>query len=297
MFLGITDLLTASTIDTIKCTTKTGIYAGLFPAATSEITYSIGGLKDAYINNASNELQVYGAVEMFNLFPVPVVFRPLAEELYKYTMTYELSWSGGYTYRVQIPDTTTGYDSLRVQSFVFYHDTVDSYGMCTTPYGTRSVLRIQIIQRSIDSVYRQSDTLPRPWRYIGRQQSADTSYNWISDSLGYPMLSMQVKKGKVTVASWLKKTNTGVGIDEITDKAGSLVYPNPASTELNIKLASCENGYVQVMDMTGRIVSTTQFSNKLANVSTSGFANGIYLYQVFDKTSNLVDRGKFSIAK
>ncbi len=110
-----------------------------------------------------------------------------------------------------------------------------------------------------------------------------------------PFLPYTCKNGSVHYASWLKSVNAG--IDEITDKAGSLVYPNPANTVLNIKLVSCQNGTVSVMDMTGRQISTTAFSNQLANINTSALTNGMYFYRIADKTGNFIDAGKFTVVK
>ncbi len=290
--------LTSSTIDTIKCVSPSSTtFAGFYPAANVALEYSIGNLLDAYVNNASSELQLYGEVENINAHPYPVVYRPSSQELYKFTLTYLEGWSGNYAYRIQIPVNDSIFDSLRIQSLVGYNDTVDSYGVCTTPYGTKNVLRHRNITHTLDSTFVR-DTVTGKWVYVphSRTLNGDTTYSWIADSLGYPMLTMNMKNGAVKVASWLKNTSV-TGIEQITYNAGSLVYPNPANTVLNIKLASAENGSVVIMDITGRQISTTDFSNKLANINTSALANGLYFYRISDKTGNFIDAGKFTVVK
>jgi len=286
---------TVSTVDTITCVTPASTsYSLFFTGATLALKYSLGNLEYAFTSLNSNSMQLYGIVDNINSHPVPVVYRPGSQELYGFPMNYNSGWGTPFFYRVQLPFRDSIFDSIRVETFV--HDTayVDAWGNCTTPFGTFGTLRRRDIQLSIDSTFFK-DTVSQSWKFIRKNQTIDTAYDWIAKGLDYPLLSMQIRKGHATVASWLKTLNAG--ISEISDKAGSLVYPNPASTELNIKLASTENGFVKVLDMTGREVSTTPFSNRLANINTAQLANGIYIYQVFDRTNSLVDVGKFSVAK
>jgi hypothetical protein len=108
---------------------------------------------------------------------------------------------------------------------------------------------------------------------------------------------MKISKGKVMVASWLDSTNVDAGIAQITDKAGSLVYPNPANNILNIKLASCQTGSVAIMEVTGREISTSEFTNQLATINTSALSAGIYFYRITDRTGNYIDAGKFTVVR
>jgi len=76
-----------------------------------------------------------------------------------------------------------------------------------------------------------------------------------------------------------------------------LVYPNPASTEVIFKMSSGENKYIRISDITGRVLATTNVLNNLAQLNLSAYTSGIYLYQVFNRSGNIVDRGKFSVVK
>jgi hypothetical protein len=285
-----------TTVDTLNCVLPGSTpYAGFFPASNIAIKYSLpGGPQYAYVNSAAGALNLWGIEEPILLTHVSIQFKPQPQKLYSFPENFNSAWNGMYTYRFQIHDTSSTYDSIRQLSFVQYHDTIDSWGNCTTPFGTYGVLRDQTIQRTLDSTFGQlrSDS---SWHFLFRGFSGDTSYSWTANGLGFTLLSMHMKNGKVHYASWLK--GNGTGINEVTDNAGSLVYPNPAQIVLNIKLATCQTGFVKIMDVTGREVSTSQFTDKMASINTSRFANGIYFYQVFDKSSNLIDRGKFSVAK
>jgi len=287
---------TISTVDTIKCVSPSATgYAALYPGANVALEYSIGNLEDAFLDNASGSMMLYGVVENINAHPVPLVYRPNAQELYSFPTNYTSTWGTNFGYRLQIPFHDSVFDSIRVMSFVRDTNYIDAYGNCTTPFGTYGTLRRWEVQLTLDSTFLY-DTVSSKWVYLRRSLAADTSYAWIANGLGYPLLSMQIKGGHAKVASWLKKTST-TGIEEITDNAGSLVYPNPANNVLNIKLASCQNGSVIIMDMTGRQILTTEFSNKLANINTSVLPAGMYFYRVADKTGNFIDAGKFTVVR
>lgn len=288
--------LGTTTVDTIKCELPGATpYGGFYPSTNIALSFSMPGLEYSFMNSSSGQLGLYGEVTKILTSNVAIQYKPNADTLNVFPETYKSHWKGGYSYRIQYPDTGSRFDSVRVLDFTQYHDTVVAWGMLTTPYKTDSVILKLTVTRSIDSIFLRSDSTGK-WRASGTHVSGDSLYDWIANGLHYAMLSAEVQKGKIIVANWLKG-DTILGINQITDKAGSLVYPNPANNVLNIKLASCETGTVKVIDITGREISSSQFSNKQAQINTSCFSNGIYFYQVFDRSGNWVDTGKFSVVK
>lgn len=114
-----------------------------------------------------------------------------------------------------------------------------------------------------------------------------------TDSVMDPDLTNNIGCGSVTV----------LDVNDVVFGANSLnVYPNPAQGQANfaINLNKTANVSIRIFDMIGRQV----YSNNAGNVNagkhvysanTSGFADGIYLYQVTvgDETKT----GKFNVAK
>jgi hypothetical protein len=76
-----------------------------------------------------------------------------------------------------------------------------------------------------------------------------------------------------------------------------LAYPNPASTEITFKISSGENQFIRISDITGRELSSSLIYNNQVQINVSAYASGIYIYEVFDKSGNAVNRGKFSVVK
>ncbi|HTA27937.1 MAG TPA: T9SS type A sorting domain-containing protein [Bacteroidia bacterium] len=78
---------------------------------------------------------------------------------------------------------------------------------------------------------------------------------------------------------------------------GTIVYPTPASKEVTFKINSGENKYLELSDITGREMETLPIFNNEIRVNISGFPAGIYFYEIMNNSANIVDRGKFSVAK
>ncbi|MGQ0827848.1 MAG: S8 family serine peptidase [Bacteroidota bacterium] len=85
-------------------------------------------------------------------------------------------------------------------------------------------------------------------------------------------------------------TITSVGLNNSTTTA-SKIYPNPASSKLLIELASGTSNYkgeIRVMDVTGRIVRSSQVDGNQFIIDISALDNGIYF--IVMKSTNEVFR-------
>lgn len=74
------------------------------------------------------------------------------------------------------------------------------------------------------------------------------------------------------------------------------VYPNPATNNISIT-SSVDAAIIRITDITGRLIGNYSMTNNKANIQTSTFANGIYIYNVLDQKKNVVNRGRFEITK
>lgn len=104
---------------------------------------------------------------------------------------------------------------------------------------------------------------------------------------------------------WSGSTTPSIAINTIPanevgiEEAGAIdatVYPNPTNGEIAIKLASNENATLVVTDMAGKVVATTtlSFASGVANFSTDGFENGMYL---FNLTTDNGSTAQFTVVK
>ena len=77
-------------------------------------------------------------------------------------------------------------------------------------------------------------------------------------------------------------------------------YPNPATTAITFDFQkNYDKGFsLQIYNaMLGRkMIEQTNIPNKLT-VDLTNFIRGVYVYQLRDKNSNLVETGKFQVSK
>ena len=88
------------------------------------------------------------------------------------------------------------------------------------------------------------------------------------------------------------------GIEQVNGKImGVNVYPNPASSQLNVAVETDEIGsQIQLFDMTGREVYNTTIDRSTMSIDTRNFEKGIYTIRVNSIDKITTYNGKISIA-
>ncbi len=91
------------------------------------------------------------------------------------------------------------------------------------------------------------------------------------------------------------KVNT-TAVSELLALANSVkAFPNPANTYFTITMKSSDAS-IEVMDITGKLVSTSPVTMGEARFDVSNYNNGVYFYQVKDASGSLVKSGKFTVS-
>ena len=63
------------------------------------------------------------------------------------------------------------------------------------------------------------------------------------------------------------------------------VFPNPCSEALRIKTSSQTNTSVELLDYSGKVLLSEQFSSDEYSINTSGLSKGIYLLKLSIKNN------------
>lgn len=76
-------------------------------------------------------------------------------------------------------------------------------------------------------------------------------------------------------------------------------YPNPASTVINFDFQkSYDKGYsLQVYNFLGKKMYEQMNLTDRTTINLSDFTRGVYIYQLRDKTTRIVESGKFQVSK
>lgn len=92
--------------------------------------------------------------------------------------------------------------------------------------------------------------------------------------------------------------NLPSAINEVAENINVTVYPNPASDVINVTSEKNLAGFnFQIMDVTGRVVSSTALTGETTSVFVADLAKGNYIYKITDKNNGLVKQNKFAIVK
>ena len=89
---------------------------------------------------------------------------------------------------------------------------------------------------------------------------------------------------------------TATGITAATENTGVSIYPNPASTTVNVEFGYNMNSLtvVEITDVTGRLVSTQSVSNPIQgqtlNIDVANLNAGSYFITVKNDTQKLVQK-------
>jgi hypothetical protein len=92
--------------------------------------------------------------------------------------------------------------------------------------------------------------------------------------------------------------NFTTGIEPIHSAQNtSVAYPNPAVNQITLTSSSESAKYAKVYDLTGRLISTQDLSNKTATVDLSTYQNGMYLFTITDDNNHALYTSKFTVSK
>jgi len=90
----------------------------------------------------------------------------------------------------------------------------------------------------------------------------------------------------------------GTGINDLTNNIQVLVFPNPATDQLNITAdLNLEGHQVVITDMNGKLVRIRPLTNGVNSIELSDVASGTYIYRIADKNGFFIKQDRFTVAK
>jgi hypothetical protein len=299
--------LLPQSVDSIKVVaTGSTPYGAMYPAANEAFMAHIhGNSKDAYeyVNSGGSALSLVG-LAYYNsaAYPSPAYIFYKYNPIWSFVAlpaTYKSNWSGKYrSVMKEYNNPSSGYDSLGIIENGTYHDTIDGWGNLTTPFASSvSTLRNKHTESDVDSTI--VHIVAGGWITVSVAKAWNNYYAWYGGGYHYSLvqIGMDSTWTKITQTQWMKSAVTG--INELSDNnSTTLVYPNPANDVVNIKMSNpSEAASGLIMDITGKQIGRVEFVNGLASVNTTYFASGMYIYEVLDKSGNVLDHGKFSVVR
>jgi hypothetical protein len=137
-----------------------------------------------------------------------------------------------------------------------------------------------------------------------------TIYDYYSAGTKYPILSITVYSlnsafgsGTSTVVLRNKESVFTPSVPTTTtaivqqDAVVLRAYPNPSSSMINISVENNFSGTISVFDLTGRVVMKEQISSANSSINVSGLNNGLYIFQLKDRSDHVAGSGKFTVSR
>ena len=207
------------------------------------------------------------------------------------------------------PGPTPIIDSVKVTRSSTLTSNIDAWGNVTTPFGTFASLRQNVSEENIDTTWTASGGTgvwviidPAIAALLSIDQVAyDTTRTarwWTDDPVAkFPIVEMDYEaNGTVNSISWQKSTPSVGVAEQVKNLTGVSLYPNPAKNEITIETSLTDNNNIEILDVTGKLVSKASFSNNKITLSVADLENGIYFYNIYDVNGNVLHSNKFVVA-
>jgi hypothetical protein len=122
----------------------------------------------------------------------------------------------------------------------------------------------------------------------------DSAQISISSSLSkvkYPGTSLTLDK--LTFDGVTPLTTAGIRNKLLSETI--IVYPNPATEEINFNNIPAEASLIELRDLAGRKIQSIKVSSDLMNIKTNAISSGIYIYSILNESGELIGINKISI--
>lgn len=98
---------------------------------------------------------------------------------------------------------------------------------------------------------------------------------------------------------WIRGTRTTDINTNSFQKPKSLVsvYPNPASDYILFRFDKTIGKYVEMYDVTGKLVQRVDLKKDNNKVPVKSLKNGVYTYRLIGKSGRMIDKGRFTVSR
>lgn len=166
--------------------------------------------------------------------------------------------------------------------------TADAWGTITTPAGTVNAIRVYTTETDYDSSYVNG---------VGTQNSVSPGkyyYDWFTKGLGWPVLTISYQgvfgDPDYKEVRYSSDLSTATSIVAPESKNKILIYPNPATYQIELKLDNCNTSELtlSINNVVGEMVVSESNVQSGQIVSLNGLCAGIYTVEI--KSNNWCEK-------
>jgi hypothetical protein len=193
-----------------------------------------------------------------------------------------------------------GTPAFQIKLYFISSFLADAWGSLVTPEGTfPSTLRVKQVSYTIDSTFIDI-TGSGTYTFLQSNGPTDTTitYTWYTNG-PLPIL-MSISQDPVTLNSTGAEyySLTPVGFNENSSLQFNVPYPNPAAALIQFDINDEAAELVRIYDMNGKVIREEPVKNlNRLILTTTNFKNGIYFYDYISSSGEVLNKGKFMVAK
>lgn len=231
----------------------------------------------------------------------PIYFNP-TQKMITFPSSYNTTYNNPWGLDLVMFYGQSGIDSIKVHIDATYSSIMDGEGTITTPYVAGvSVIRQKVTEKEVSNSFIKGAMTGNQWVSSGQPADSSTaySYRWWGNTVKFPLAEASADSNDVVVdGSYYSGEFTAppLGVNPVREETSISVFPNPASDVLNITgvpAAAC----MVVLDVQGRILESSLIKKSNSKINVASYQNGIYFYQLVDLKGNILDKGKFAVAR
>lgn len=131
-------------------------------------------------------------------------------------------------------------------------------------------------------------------RFSGRKY---LRYNGNSSTIGYANTADARSEWKLTRISDLNGNEQALieSLEEDIDNPKISIYPNPATSNLNIRLLGLNNAAISILNIQGQLVGKYQTNNNQLSLDVSNWPSGVYFINAVNKTGSITLSNKLIV--
>jgi len=121
------------------------------------------------------------------------------------------------------------------------------------------------------------------WYFNSTIMNGETAVSTIATANGNYSVEVTSVDGCSGVSPDLNVTS--IGVNQLTiDNGQWTIYPNPATTQLQVSSSKFQVGEVMIYNVTGQLVLQTKVSNQQSTINISDLAKGIYTIKMMSNS-------------
>jgi len=115
----------------------------------------------------------------------------------------------------------------------------------------------------------------------------------IDFTIGEPIIQTVQKDGKMLTQGYHQPTLAIIEVKQIDENFSASLFPNPATSFLNIELDAFEGVSFKLQDVNGKIIDQESITQNVTSLNVKNLERGVYLLKLVDQKDNKLKSYKF----